>query len=160
MGWILTEEKQLKVDANKGQCFVRASVCTADIMRCVPLLGELPLTLALFISLPLQLLSELLDLSDIALCCSLICLQQLGLMQHLQLLQLLLVLGDQLLDLWLQAWTCICENTLYKLSKDLVNLLVSLQVSYIVLQVSYCQHPFRSPHTWNFFLPMYFTHFV
>lgn len=126
-------------NANDWQHFVRESIVDVFSIFCpnkgslcsrffdftqlhsVPLLSELPLTLALFVSLAFQLLSELLNLYDIALCCSLVCLQQFGLVHHLQLLQLLLVLGDQLLDLWLQAWTCIREYMLYKsdISKDL-----------------------------------------
>lgn len=68
-----------------------------------PLLGELPLPLALLLFLPLQLLPELLALAFVVLASPLVRLQQLGLVQRLQLVQLLFVFGNELLDLWLEA---------------------------------------------------------
>lgn len=68
-----------------------------------PLLGELPLPLALLLFLPLQLLPELLALAFVVLASPLVRLQQLGLVQRLQLVQLLFVFGNELLDLWFEA---------------------------------------------------------
>lgn len=53
--------------------------------------------------LPLQLLAELLTLADVALGGPVVRLQQLRLVERPQLLQLLFVLRNQLLDLWLQT---------------------------------------------------------
>lgn len=71
---------------------------------CSPLFGQLPLPLTLLLLLPLQLQPELLALADVPLCRPLVRLQQLGFVQRLQLLQLLLVFRNQLLDLRLQSW--------------------------------------------------------
>ena len=69
-----------------------------------PLLGALPLLLAQRLLLALQVLPQLLHLAAVALRRARVRLQQLRLVQTLELLQLLLMLGDQLLDLGLQAW--------------------------------------------------------
>lgn len=69
----------------------------------LPLLGQLPLPLTLLLLVPLQLRPQLLTLADVALGRPLVRLQQLGLVERPQLLQLLLVFGDELLDLGLQA---------------------------------------------------------
>lgn len=72
-------------------------------MTCLPLFGKLPLSLTLLLLLPLQLLSELLTLADVALGRPVVRLQQLGLVKRPQFLQLLFVLRDELLDFWLQT---------------------------------------------------------
>lgn len=72
--------------------------------RPIPLPGHLPLALALLLLLALQELAQFLGLAHIALGRPLVRLQQLRLVQRLQLLDLLLVLGDELLDLGLQPW--------------------------------------------------------
>lgn len=72
-------------------------------VTCPPLLGQLPLSLALLLLLLLQLLPELLALPDVALGRPVVRLQQLRLVEAPQLLQLLFVLRNQLLDFWLQA---------------------------------------------------------
>lgn len=69
-----------------------------------PLLGALPLLLAQRLLLALEVLPQLLHLAAVALRRARVRLQQLRLVQALELLQLLLMLGDQLLDLRLQAW--------------------------------------------------------
>lgn len=74
-----------------------------QVLTHTPLLGELPLPLALLLFLPLQLLPELLALAFVVLASPLVRLQQLGLVQRLQLVQLLFVFGNELLDLWLKA---------------------------------------------------------
>lgn len=69
-----------------------------------PLLCALPLLLAQRLLLALQLLPKLLHLASAALGRPRVRLQQLRLVHALELLHLLLVPGDQLLDLRLQSW--------------------------------------------------------
>lgn len=66
--------------------------------------GQVSLPAALLLLLVLQLPPQLVALSSAALGALLVRVQQLGLVERAQLLQLLLVLGDQLLDVGLQAW--------------------------------------------------------
>lgn len=76
-----------------------------DHVIMTPLFGELPLSLTLLVLLLLQLRPQLLTLADKALRRPVVRLQQLGLVQRPQLLQLRLVFGDELLNLWLQTWS-------------------------------------------------------
>ena len=86
------------------------------VRACVPLFGQLPLPVTLLLLLPLQLQAQLLALTDVALGGALVRLQHLGLVQHPQLLQLLLVPRDQLLDLRLQACVCVCLDFPWELT--------------------------------------------
>jgi hypothetical protein len=72
--------------------------------RCPPLLGTGTLLLTQLLLLPLQVFPQLLCLAQVALCGLLIALQQLSLVQAPELPHFLLMLGDELLDLRLQAW--------------------------------------------------------
>lgn len=68
-----------------------------------PLSGTLALLLAQCLLLPLRVLPQLLGLAQVALCSLLLTLQQLGFMQVPEPPDLLLVLGNELLDLGLQT---------------------------------------------------------
>lgn len=68
---------------------------------CPPLLGALPLLLAQRLLLPLQVLPQLFCLAQVALCGLLLTLLQLSLVQAPEPPHLLLMLGDQFLDLGL-----------------------------------------------------------
>lgn len=88
---------------DKPYCRCSRPLVTLHSVAGSPLPGELPLPLAQLLSFPLQLLPQLLALALVVLAGPLVRLQQLGLVQRLQLVQLLLVFGNELLDLRLQT---------------------------------------------------------